>query len=431
VLVRRLVQVVTALAVAATPVLLAGAPAEARPSYRVEVRGSFSPDGDGVQDTLRVRYTVPKPTKVRLEVSRAGRSKGRVVRSVELGWKARGTYTWTWDGRNDRGNRVGEGLYLVALRLPSGTGVASDRTKADTSFTAELTSPVYGVRGARARVFPRSTEVEDAVPLMAYSSEKRIDELRLVIRNATGKVVRDADVDDVLLTTTGYRYGYGGTVSWAAQRGGKPLPKGSYTAVVTGRDKAGNTGSSKPLTIWVSGDELVWKEVTTTVTPTDSRFSTCTWSTANGCGDYPDCGSVTPNAAAPGALSYRSKPCADPSSVLSRARGMHLLEVPEATGVRGLSAVRVSFTGAPTTAGEADTGSLEVWSDDPAADTLVRGTSGQSAWVDRPTWGEGLVAQYPLPARAPAAAWTYTTTGDDAVDITGFTVSVRYLVVAD
>ena len=35
-----------------------------------------------------------------------------------------------------------------------------------------------------------------------------------------------------------------------------------------------------------------------------------------------------------------------------------MVEVPETTGVRGLAAVRVSFVGAPTTAGESDTGTL-------------------------------------------------------------------------
>lgn len=37
-----------------------------------------------------------------------------------------------------------------------------------------------------------------------------------------------------------------------------------------------------------------------------------------------------------------------------------MLEGPEATGVRGLASVRASVVGAPTTAGEADTGTSSV-----------------------------------------------------------------------
>ncbi|NYE36564.1 hypothetical protein F4692_001697 [Nocardioides cavernae] len=428
-MVRRLAQVVLALAVAAIPVVVTTSPSEARPSYGLSVPSVFSPNGDGVQDSVRVRYTVPEPTRVRLEVSRAGRGKGRVVRKVDLGWKVKGTYRWTWDGRNEQGNRIGEGLYRVTLALPDGSGVAGDRVKADTSFTAELSSPVHGERGARARVFPRSTEVADAVELTAYSGEKRLESLRLVISNAVGKVVRDADVDELLLTGGGYRYGYGRTVAWAAKRGGRPLPRGSYTAVVTGRDKAGNTGMSAPLEVWVSGDQLVWKETTTTVTPSESRVGVCAYTTANGCGEDHPCGQVVPSALFEGGLSYRPAACvpADPDRS-DAATSRHMLEVPEAAGVRGLGAVRVSFVGAPTTAGGPDTGTLSV----PGTTTsTVHGTSGESAWVEGPAWGEGLVAAYNVPHRAPAAVWDFGTSGTDSVDVASFTVDVRYLVVAD
>ena len=82
---------------------------------------------------------------------------------------------------------------------------------------------------------------------------------------------------------------------WAAQRGGKPLPRGRYTAVVTGRDKAGNLGASERVKVWVSDDQLVWRETTTTVLASELRFGPCTYSSANGCGDFPDCGQVVPS----------------------------------------------------------------------------------------------------------------------------------------
>ena len=99
--------------------------------------------------------------------------------------------------------------------------------------------------------------------------------------------------------------------------------------------------------------------------------------------------------------------------------------------MRGVSAVRVAFVGAPTTAGEPDVGTLTVWGT--PGGTSVVGTTGQSPWTDNPAWGEGDEGEpeRDIPQRAPGAAWSFATTGTDAVDVASFTVDVRYLVVAD
>lgn len=428
---RRLVQVLTALAAVTVPALAVVAPpAQARPSYNVSVPTTFSPNGDGVQDTLRVRYTVPRPTHGRLEIIRHF-GYNRVLRAVDLGLQPAGTYRWTWDGRNSRGRLLDDGMYWVRLTV-KGSQVAMDRVKIDTSFEPTLQTPTYGATGdVAARVFPRTTVVTDAVELNAYANESKVASLRLVIRNAAGRVVRDADVNETLRLDSGYTYGIGRTVLWAARRADKPLPKGRYSAVVTGRDKAGNPGTSERLRIWVSDDELVWRETTTTVLASELRFGSCTYSSANGCGDFPDCGQVVPSALYAGGLSYRSKPCAVPASPLSRASSYHLLQVPEATGVRGVSAVRVAFAGAATTAGEPDVGTLSVWG--LRAGSAVVGTSGRSEWVLDPSWGEGDEGDPDrgIPQRDPGAAWSFATTGTDSVDVASYTVDVRYLAVAD
>lgn len=429
---RRLVQFFTALAVGSVAALVAVPPASARPDYVVSTPTTFSPNGDGVQDTLRVRYTVPRPTNARLEIIRPF-AYDRVLRTVDLGLQPAGTYAWSWDGKDRRGRVLRDDMYWIRL-VVRGDGVETDRVKIDTTFEPTLQTPTYGAPSDRpARVFPQSTEVADAVELTARTYEPRITSMRLVIRNPAGRTVRDADVDEVVQNNLGVAVGHGLTVMWAAQRGGKPLPKGRYTAVVTGRDKAGNLGRSEPLRIWVSADKLVWRETTTTVTPDESDFGPCTYSSANGCGDFPDCGVVVPSTVYVGGLSYRSKPCANPESFQSRANSSHLLEVPEATGVRGLSAVRVAFEGAPTTAGEPDTGTLRVWREDVEDDVDIVGTTGQSPWIDAPAWGEGDEG-YPdsyVPRRDPAAAWSFSTFGTDSVDVATFTVDVRYLAVAD
>ena len=436
-MVRRLTQAILGLALLISPALAVVPSATAAGGgWNVASASRFSPNGDGVKDTLSIRYRLPTDAHVRLTISAASDSR-RPVRRVDLGEQPAGTHTWTWNGRNQSGKQVLDKAYVIRLYDVAPTAWqrerASKKVQVDTIFRAGLTAPTYGAEpGAPARVYPRTTAVIDTLDLRAGADEKKLTTLELIIRNRKGGVVRRADVADPLRTTNGGLYGYGRTVPWAAVRGGRPLPSGRYTAVVVGRDKAGNTGRSHTVKIWVSADKLEWRETTTTVTPDESAFGPCTYSSANGCGDFPDCGEVVASTLYAGGLSYRSTPCANPGSFQSRASSAHLLEVPEATGVRGLSAVRVAFVGAPTTAGEPDTGTLRVWSDGIEDDEVV-GTTGQSAWIDNPAWGEGDASDpdSDLPRRDPAAAWSFSTFGTDSVDVATFTVDVRYLAVMD
>ena len=432
-MVTRLVRFVVGLALVATPALAMVPSAVAAPDFSISASSGFSPNGDGAQDTLRIRYTVPSRTHVHLAIS--GDGTRRVHRRVDLGVQARGTHVWTWDGRNQSGRTLPDKAYVIRMYDAAGTGapdvVADTETRIDTALATELTTPTFGAgRKAVARVYPRTTVVTDAIDLRAIAFEDEVSSLELVIRNAKGRVVRRADVDEPIpYATGGGVYAIGRTVPWAAVRGGRPLPRGRYTAVVVGGDAAGNTGRSAPLRIWVSADRLEWQETTTTVTPLESRVGVCSYDTANGCGDLEPCGQVVPSSMYSGGLSYRPAACVPADSRRTDAAvGRHMLEVPEATGVRGLAAVRVSFVGAPTTAGEPDTGTLSVAG---ASGSSVVGTSGQSAWVEEPAWGGGLDRSYPLPQRDPAALWSFATTGTSSVDIATFTVDVRYLAVAD
>ena len=434
-MVSRLARIVVGLALLATPTLavVPTAGAAARAGDTISAPSRFSPNGDGVKDTLRVRYTLAARAHVRLTIGSA--SSRQVVRRVDLGTQPPGAHTWTWNGRTQSGGQAVDKAYVIRLYDADPAGhpapLASEKVQVDTGFAPQLTTPTFGAgRNAVARVYPRTTVVTDAIELRAISYERKVDFLELVIRNSQGRVVRRADVDERLLTTTGAFYATGRTVSWAAVRGGKPLPRGRYTAVVSGGDLAGNTGRSKSLRIWVSDDKLEWQETTTTVTPVESYVGICDYSTANGCGDNAPCGDVVPSAMYTGGLSYRPEACVPADSQRTDAAvARHMLEVPEATGVRGLAAVRVSFVGAPTTAGEPDTGTLVV--SGAGGGSSVEGTSGQSAWVEDPSWGGGLDRTYPLPQRDPAALWSFGTSGSSSVDVASFTVDVRYLAISD
>ena len=305
---------------------------------------------------------------------------------------------------------------------------AAEKVQVDTRFSPTLVAPTFGSEpGGPARVYPRTTVVTDTLPIRAAVWDNKVDFFELVIRNARGRVVRRADVDQRRMGPAGGSLGTGRTVEWAAVRGGKPLPKGRYTAVAHGRDLAGNRGRSAPLRIWVSDDELEWQERTETVTPVGSvSTEPCAGS---GCGDVQPCGTVVPSTRFADGLSYRSAECTGELRY-SLATRTHVLPVPESTGVRGIAEAKVAFTGAPTAAGESDVGDLILYAST-ASNALVRAsTGGETPWVANPYGGAGRVVldedgdDLVIP---PEVRWTFTTRGSDSVDVDRFTVSYRFL----
>ena len=79
----------------------------------------FTPNGDGINDDLRVAYSLfrlPETVPVVLEVYSLD---GRRVALVEAGLQSAGPQSLQWDGRDETGQRLPPGLYLVALDLRS------------------------------------------------------------------------------------------------------------------------------------------------------------------------------------------------------------------------------------------------------------------------------------------------------------------------
>ena len=389
--------------------------------------GTFSPNGDGVADTGAIRYYVPRTVdRLQLTISERDASYGEHLRVVDLGVADRGTYTWRWDGRDQRGRRVRDASYKVTLSHP-GQWYVSGRIIVDTSFAPGLaiTPGPEGGQPGTPSIYPRSTAVRDALDLsvLAGTGDRSMRRLRLTIRDPRGRAVlrrvqRDVRGDDDLLTER-----------WTARLDGRALPAGRYRAVLTGVDRAGNRGRDvRP--IWVSKERLTWQERTLAVQPQAVVQDRCAfYSIGNACGEGPpSCGEVAPSAVYSGGLSYRSHEC---SHGTSGASALHHVGVAEAA-VRGVAAARVSFAGRPTTDGEADQGTLRVESRDGAEDvTVTASTSAESPWVECPLTCHGWWGDYGGEWLPPGVAWTFSTAGTDAVDVATFTVTLRYLAVAE
>lgn len=414
----------TALALLASPLPAPAQAAEPALDVAVTSTPAFSPDGDGVRDRARVRFTLDHAARVVLEIRRhAWSGPEPLVRRERLGLLPAGAHAWRWNGRAD-GETVPDGLYEVtveAVRRSGGTTVRDqdvDKVEVDTVYRPGR------IRRSDPEVFPRTTVVRDHVTLTMPSRERWV-RARLVVRDPRGRAVFERSYR----RRSGYHEVEVVSVDWTARKDGEPLPPGTYTAVERGRDRAGNRGRSRPLEIEVSADPLVWQEVSRAVRPVDGRaYSPCPMhggTGPNGCGDpeFQQCGTVAPSTVFPdGGLSHRSAVCPEPErSAYSFAGSQHLVRFPEA--VRGLDAIRVAFTGAPTVAGETDTGTLLV-----GDQSVVSGSGGSSDWEEGTPFADGYRdPNFHSADLPPSAYWDLRAYGEDSFDVATFTLDVRYL----
>lgn len=105
-------------------------PGAARPTGTVNVPGAPSArtfdlrfrGANPFRDRTSVEYSLPSAATVRLAVFDA---RGRRVRSLASGFHEAGLHAATWDGRDDRGESVGSGVYFA--RLAAGAEILSRR----------------------------------------------------------------------------------------------------------------------------------------------------------------------------------------------------------------------------------------------------------------------------------------------------------------
>ncbi|WP_185995068.1 FlgD immunoglobulin-like domain containing protein [Nocardioides campestrisoli] len=382
----------------------------------------LSPSGDGRRErvTLRYRLKADGPVQLRIGVGRTAR-KGFTPYVVRLGKKPAGRHAWTWDGRDRRGRVVPHGPYRITLSTPQGRALAY--VDVDRKFEAGVAvAERYGAPGRQVpKVYPRSRVVRDAVRLQAIP-EAGTRRGKLTIRNAAGRVVARRALRSL---------GNEAEMAWEARdRRGRPLPPGRYVARVSGTDAAGNSGSGKPLRLWVSRDRLTWREETRTLTAQQTHVDSCDWSGTPECYEFPSsCGEVSPSTRLPGGMTHRTVPCDDPERPAD-AVSAHFVPVPDA--VRGVDAVRVAFSGEPTVPGTVATGNLNAGGTASDPPMVSSSTGGRTDWVQDPHLGSGRDRDpdEPRAPRVPAGAfWVFWNDGPNAFDVGTFTLDLRYLAV--
>lgn len=205
---------------------------------RVFFRTEFSPNGDGREDALPMRFDLPENDRVTVEIVD---ERGDVVREIAgdvrrgadgggITWRGR-TARFDWDGRTDDGGVAPDGPYRLRVTLRGeGRAVTAPRealvdTRPPRPDIVAVTPPtlVPGLRGERGRARIRLREGQDPAPVFSvYRTDAGAP--RLVRRFQGPRFRRSAEWDGL-------------------DDRGRPVPDGVYSLSVSVLDKAGNRGT--------------------------------------------------------------------------------------------------------------------------------------------------------------------------------------------
>jgi hypothetical protein len=198
----------------------------------------FSPNGDGVKDRSRVSFYLKKADDVSVDIVDDRRTLVRSLlddRHLAARQRLRGL---VWDGRDDQGNVVPDGLYTVRVTLRrEGRAVflPAPITVDDTPPRPMVVAigPTSGVEAPE--YLPNNRDGGVQIKVVAAGVDRRLRIFRTDVRPF--KLVRTLE-----LGTDVKERDWDGT-----DDAGRAVPDGTYVVVAQARDHAGNTGSTPPL----------------------------------------------------------------------------------------------------------------------------------------------------------------------------------------
>jgi flagellar hook assembly protein FlgD len=102
----------------------------------------FTPNGDGVTDSLNMSYTVDREAFIDVEVRNAG---DQVVRTLSA-WSPGGNGTATWDGKNSAGAFVADGEYTLTATPRNRAGTTGNTESLTVAALTVMSSPTSNVK---------------------------------------------------------------------------------------------------------------------------------------------------------------------------------------------------------------------------------------------------------------------------------------------
>ncbi|MCA1754483.1 MAG: hypothetical protein LC641_07295, partial [Spirochaeta sp.] len=188
---------------------------------------AFSPNADGVQDTVRFTLTAEgreEITDIALKVIDTAGSPRRSFSPADI---AAGTVVF--DGRADNGQRLPEGEYYGLLEVIYRNGARPSLTSE--RFVLDITPPQASVRAGLPVFSPDGDGRKDSVVIL-QSSEMQ-PEWRGQISDARGRLVREFGLQGQVTN-----------IEWdGTDASGTIVPDGSYSYTLVATDAAGNRGA--------------------------------------------------------------------------------------------------------------------------------------------------------------------------------------------
>ncbi|MCD6406614.1 Ig-like domain repeat protein [Candidatus Aerophobetes bacterium] len=203
----------------------------------------FSPNGDGIQDTTSISYSLSDNQSqtlwVRVEIRNES---GKIVKTLaDAESKQTGAlYTCSWDGRDLNNNPVPDGNYTCRIIALDEAGNSREETFV---ITVDTTPPqIMDISLSPNPFSPNNDGVKDTVTVSFTLSGAATGGNRVEIRDTSGVLVRT--LDDEISPSGG---GNGeNSVSWDGKDDtGSPVPDGTYYCEIWAVDSAGNISLSR------------------------------------------------------------------------------------------------------------------------------------------------------------------------------------------
>jgi flagellar hook assembly protein FlgD/outer membrane protein OmpA-like peptidoglycan-associated protein len=185
----------------------------------------FSPNADGVKDTLTIRPRLKVTEGIASYTLRVLSASGQTVRSIQA--QNRAPQDFAWDGLDNQGRRAADGQYVAELVLDYLKG---DHHQVKTSpFVVDTHLPTIEVTADYALFSPDGDGNRDDLPIKQVSSVE--DSWEGDILNAKGQTVRSY-----------YWKAQAASLRWDGKdENGNRLPDGKYGYRVRGTSRAGTS----------------------------------------------------------------------------------------------------------------------------------------------------------------------------------------------
>ncbi len=185
---------------------------------------SFSPNGDGLADSLVIDHRLSEPAYIDVDISHAG---GNRVKQFSH-WSGQGPGATTWDGQGDSGARVPDGTYHLSLTPRDRAGNVGETHSINVLVLTTLRAPTR----SRAAI-----DVQDGDSL---ASSVRLGVTLAHDAQVTWKILDSGG--STVFTHLDSQPRSSGTLGWAwngKNASGSPVADGTYHAVVTAIDADG------------------------------------------------------------------------------------------------------------------------------------------------------------------------------------------------